>query len=860
MAVSKYWGDEQQADAVYAVYLKKVRYVPPTGYEGLPHYRPIDPDSHHLAPELGADHLQWETIRERVIKAGSVDKLIESLVSNENSLDTRHFNVFFATYRAFTRPEHVLHKLLTWFEELESDESGSTAEIARQSCIKSILVCWTDMYPEDFYDQDGEFALLKRLMDFGKTNGLADLRTRAKRMRDRFKRIVEEGGLVSQLPSLDRYVFALGYDSKDYLYSQERAKMFDVGKENCVQIAEQLTFWDAALFMELLPYQCQGGIWGRRNKAHPNTVFSVRATIDQFNAVSQRVMTSIVLPECRPDFRAKIIEKWIDIARELRALKNFSSLKAVLSALQSESIFRLKSAWALVPKIYIAQFKELSSIFDVDENGDEYRARTILDAEGTAKSSPLKRPQLIQSCRRTKSDVNLAESQGTVPYLGSFLTDLVMVDQAHPDMTEDSLINFEKRRKEFEVLAKIKLFQSAARAYNIPMDKGFCGWFYYLPAMDENECFARSLEIERGSNSTPDLRNGRARNASGVMTVNNGVSVPKINTLSRMLNNLSSSADSPDSKASSVLAGQNSNDSGIHTEDSWSSSHESPGQNPAFTLVAKGKLLAACTGPSGSGPFNRSTTAPSTPASTISWRGGSEFNPFTHGHSHSSDFNNTTILRCDTPNGAPAIGTATMTEVLGPERHHLHPHINGDLMRKVNGHNSSGSQTSNSSTSSSCTSSRASPALSHNNNNKEGLHSPSTAGPVPVNFHLARVGLDDSLQTETSGANYKVIKVENGDRMSALIGRALEKHMLDPDTKADFCLVQLLPDGSEFRLPDHCNPFYAVAPDPTSPMLNFVLRKRAADDSPERPHMAPSAKKLNRMKRSNLLRWSSGYL
>ncbi|VDN29596.1 unnamed protein product [Gongylonema pulchrum] len=106
-------------------------------------------------------------------------------------------------------------------------------------------MCWLEMYPEDFNDPRSDFATLMRLIEFGRIHKIHDLRTKARQLRETYKRHVMDGRYLAQVPSMEQYVFATGYDAPDFDTCVQRANLFDIGKDNCVQIAEQLTFWDA---------------------------------------------------------------------------------------------------------------------------------------------------------------------------------------------------------------------------------------------------------------------------------------------------------------------------------------------------------------------------------------------------------------------------------------------------------------------------------------------------------------------------------------------------------------------------------------------------------------------------------------
>uniref|UniRef100_A0A672L9L6 Ral guanine nucleotide dissociation stimulator n=1 Tax=Sinocyclocheilus grahami TaxID=75366 RepID=A0A672L9L6_SINGR len=366
----------------------------------------------------------YETCKLRTIKAGTLERLVEYMVTAFRGNDSTYVTIFLCTYRTFATTKQVLDLLFNTVQQLHA-----------RPCLTLLIAIFCLMVVNMF---------LSAVLDQG-CCAFA---------------LLQENGFNEDRPDF------LSFDP--------------------TVVAEQFTLMDAELFKRVVPYHCLGSIWSQRDKkGKEHLAPTIRATVSQFNRVTNCVISTCLSDRTlKPGQRARILEHWIQVARECRILKNFSSLRAILSALQCNPVHRLKKTWDEVSRENIRIFQELSEIFS-DENNHSL-SRELLIKEGTSKFATLEiNPKRAQKRQQPQRDLTVM--QGTIPYLGTFLTDLVMMDTAMKDYLDGGLINFEKRRKEFEVIAQIKLLQLACNNYNFRRVAGFSAWLSGVEKLSESQ-------------------------------------------------------------------------------------------------------------------------------------------------------------------------------------------------------------------------------------------------------------------------------------------------------------------------------------------------------------------------------------
>uniref|UniRef100_A0A8C1SGD0 Uncharacterized protein n=1 Tax=Cyprinus carpio TaxID=7962 RepID=A0A8C1SGD0_CYPCA len=770
-------GEEVEDGAIYTITLRKVQ-LHQTASKG----------QRWLGVETDSALSLYETCKGRTIKAGTLEKLVEYMVSAFKGKDYTYVTIFLCTYRAFATTKQVLDLLLNRYAKLHDQPVSGKPKLFSEdhtelkNTVSSILGAWLDQYSEDFWSPP-DHECLQSLISYLQMNfSGSDLERRARNLMEHFQHRqhteVELEGDLCTCP------FATPEESSlDDEFSPSHFMSFSPAL-----VAEQLTVMDAELFKRVVPYHCLGGIWSQRDKkGKEHLAPTIRATVSQFNSVTNCVIaTCLDNRSLRPFQRAKRIEHWIEVARKCRILKSFSSLKAILSALQSNAIHRLRRTWDDVSRESYRTFQELSEIFSDDNNYS--LSRELLIKEGTSKSAIVEINHKGTQ-RRHQQQRDMGVVQGTIPYLGTFLTDLVMLDTAMKDHLEVrvqwsdvifsvirkytniynlfiylfyifqvGLINFEKRRKEFEVIAQIKLLQLTCNYYNFTKNQRFIEWFKRVERLTETESYSMSCDIEPPSES--------------VCKKNGGI-------IKRM------SEESGYSSAGT----------------SHSKSFEQPrlSQFKDSFKDAADSLSLTSAGSSGSDAEETSLSLLNSPE-TGSQRTST---PTVH---HSTSISDTGELASDSSSKLWELSTPSSLEASGSGL----------------GLESGCSSSSTSSSSSSVSTSTGETFHFH----KRSVSGVSEYSSLSLPLHNQQVNdcciIRVSLDTD-NGNMYKSILVTSQDKTPGVIRKAMAKHNLDEDRSEDYELLQRVSKHKELKIPDNGNVFYAMN---SSADYDFLLRKR----------------------------------
>ncbi|XP_041720345.2 ral guanine nucleotide dissociation stimulator-like 1 [Coregonus clupeaformis] len=472
------WGEEFEEGALYGITLRR---------------EPVQIPASPTEARPCVAFVQYRTCKVRRLKAATLNRLVSHLL-DPCCQEPDYRRIFLSTYQTFTTTSALI-ELLFQRDKVALDVDNS--ECHRRHLLP-LIQTWLEEYSDDFRDPPQHPSLRLLLDHLHCLSSFCSLAQRSETLLKKFQREEMDTGGHSAQAKVNQEDEGSGEEVPEWDSPLDQGDIMDF---SVTGIAEQLTRLDAGLFGKVVPYQCLGCVWSQRDKKE-NLSATVSATIAQFNAVTNRVITSLL---CRsttsgplsvrrassPAQRACVIEKWIRVGQECRQLKNFSSLRAILSALQSNAVYRLRKTWAAVCRDSMAIFDNLCETFP-DENC-VLSNREILVEDGSQPAMDNISPKISKDCPIARQ---MSTSSGVVPYLGTYLTIFTMLDTALPDTVEGDLINFEKRRREFEILSQIRQLQASCSQYNLPHHTRITAWLQGQKLLTDQESYELSRNLE----------------------------------------------------------------------------------------------------------------------------------------------------------------------------------------------------------------------------------------------------------------------------------------------------------------------------------------------------------------------------
>uniref|UniRef100_A0A6B2L358 Ras-GEF domain-containing protein n=1 Tax=Arcella intermedia TaxID=1963864 RepID=A0A6B2L358_9EUKA len=405
--------------------------------------------------QVSEDFLLTTKNGDRTVKGASIDKMIHLLIYS----DSKFVDMILLTYRTYMSPTVFLEKLFSMYHSPPSNPFAPLEPVTvRDTRVKlaNIVKHWvTTSFENDFANDPALFKLLYNYVN--QTFCSAEIK-----LGSRIHRAINTKN--DQLNSFRNLTVQFQYSEKPPTPIFPKGNDF-VDFDN-YEIARQLCLYEQHLYKSVHPSEFLNQSW-RNNKTNaPN----LTKAIEYFNRMTNWVVTQIILKENDKE-RFKMVRKFIKIMICASKYNNFSTMREICAAFGSAAVWRLKATWALIEKekkVY-EEYTRIMALLAPDKNFKNYR-------EALQTSNP--------PC---------------LPYLGQYLTDLTFIEDGNPDYLplpqRKDIINIEKMTRIATTIQQICLYQQHSYFFEkVDPIYNFLGGD--LPFLSEQECYARSKELE----------------------------------------------------------------------------------------------------------------------------------------------------------------------------------------------------------------------------------------------------------------------------------------------------------------------------------------------------------------------------
>lgn len=207
-----------------------------------------------------------------------------------------------------------------------------------------------------------------------------------------------------------------------------------------LEIARQLTIIESHIFCSIKHDELLNENFTAK-RAHLKLAPHIRQSLLFTNCLSSYVLESILQPDINMKTRINAIRTWLKVAYSCLKLRNFNSLAAIITSLQSHLITRLTKVWQGLPDKYQELNEYLKGIIHPEKNYSVYRAELKIYLVSNECTVPV------------------------VPYFSLFLQDLTFVTDGNPNYRKantflnQKLINIDKYLKITRIIADIESLQ-----------------------------------------------------------------------------------------------------------------------------------------------------------------------------------------------------------------------------------------------------------------------------------------------------------------------------------------------------------------------------------------------------------------